>query len=527
MNDRMMWYRLRRDMFEQLRAEVRDRLGPEDADIERSRKVLEEELRGRWRVGGLDEISRAWRKHPVVLLGDFHALRQSQKTHRRLLESLPDRYVLGLECLHAKHQKLLDAYMAGRLSEIKFLKQVGWRENWGFPWENYRLLLDWARSVEAPVVALNSAHRRLSRRDQTAARLVGRARTRWPDRRIVIVFGDLHLTSEGLPQALIDQGVVESFPLRIFQNVEEAYFRLLKKGLDHQVDVIRWDAKTFAVQSVPPWVKWQNFLLWLEQSLDVELDEESPDPTDTVARMVEWLSRELGLKVDPKGLTVFHAGEDRLWSKLGRSAGARTLPWIELLIQDGRSFYLSKAGWGFLARSSVNHAASLAMQYVHDRCSGGARLSFQFPGDFERMIWVEAVAYFGSKVINPRRKSETLVDLRTSLSSHQAGDHGREALRLALAQKMKEMMEVSGRIPNVKLPPVRKRASWIAAGHLLGAMLGERLYHGYQQRVLSRELMGQLLKKPVSHPRFPMVYREILEIMEAVPPPFRSKKDRL
>lgn len=527
MTDRTTWYRLRRDMFEQLRAEVRDRLGPETPEIARARRALEAEVRRSWRVSNLEELGRAWSRSPVVLLGDFHALQQSQKTHLRLLAALPGQTLLGIECVRSRYQKELDAFLAGRLSEKNFLKKIRWSETWGFPWEHYRPLFDWARATGSPVVALNSPFKKLAKRETAAAQILARARARWPAHRMVVIFGDLHLSKSALPAAIETALALEHPPLRVFQNVEEAYFRLLKKGLDHQVDLIRWDSRTFAVQSVPPWVKWQNYLLWLDQNLDVELEGESPDATDTVARMVEWLVRDLELDVEASALTVFTAGEENLWTKIRRGTGAGARPWIELMIEDGRSFYLSKAGWGYLARPSVNHAASLAMQYVHDQLCGGSRLRFRFPEDLERVIWVEAVAYFGSKIINPKRKSETLGDLRSSLSSHQAEDHGREALRLALAQKMKEMMQVSGRTSTVRLPRVARDASWIAAGHLLGAMLGERLYHGYQQRVLSKDLLRRLLMKPMGHARFDLMYREILEIMEAVPAPFRSKKDRL
>lgn len=529
LTDRTTWYRLRRDMFEQLRAEVRDHLGPESSDIASARRALDAEVRRPWKVAVLEDLSREWARHKVILMGDFHALQQSQKIHLRLLTSLPGPVVLALECVRSSAQKELDAFMAGRLSEAAFLRKIKWDETWGFPWDHYRPMFLWARAAGVPVVALNSSFKKLSKRDEAAAKVIGRTRKKWPDRKVVVIFGDLHLGRSGLPAALRAQKVVEREPLRIFQNVEEAYFRLLKKGLDHKVDLIRWDARTYAVQSVPPWVKWQNYLLWFEQHLDAELEEEgeSPDPTDTVARMVGWLGRELELSTDASALTVFHASEEGLWSRIRKEAGERERPWLELMIEDGRSFFLSSAGWGYLARASVNHAASLAMQFLHDRTCGGARVRFRFPEDLERVIWVEAVAYFGSKIINPKRKSDTLADLRSSLSSHQAEDRGREALRLALAQRMKEMMDVSGRTSTIRLPQVRRKSSWIAAGHLLGAMLGERLYHGYSQRVLSRDLLHRLLMKPVGHERFDLMYREILEIMEAVPAPFRSKKDRL
>lgn len=528
MTDRSEWYRIRKEMFEQVLAEVRERLGPEPRELKAYREDYEAELGRRWKVSDRAELFEALLKNPLVLLADFHALQQSQKTHLRLLKGLQELgggpFVLALECLRPDHQVHIDRFMAGRISEKEFLKRVRWAE-WGFPWENYQPLFDWARASAVPVVGLDRREAKMSVRDRQAAKRLARIRRDFPDRRVIAVYGDLHLAGSRLPAELAKAMPDEAPPVRVFQNAEQVSLRLLKKGLDHKIDVVRYDRQTFSIQNVPPWVKWQNYLLWLDQSADADLGE-AGDITDPVAAWVRMLAREIGVDADPSGLTVYSADDPDLWSRIRKTAGASERPWIEMMIEDGRSFYLSKGGWGYLARPTVNHAAALAMQFVHDRLSGGAHLRFKMPDDFLKMIWIEAVAYFGSKIINPKRKSDTLADIRSSLASRRSDDRGREAMRLALSQKMSEMMAAGDRgWRGTELRPQAK-SSWIAASHLLGALLGERLYHGYRRRLLSGATLRAMLAKPLGH-QFPLIYQELLEIIESLPAPFHSKKEKL
>lgn len=516
-------------MFEHVLAQVQTRLGAESAELRAYRRSFENDLGKRWRVSTREELLASLEKRRLILLADFHALQQSQKTHLRLLEALEARgagpFVLALECVPATAQKAVNQFLDGTIAEKEFLKKARW-DSWGFPWEHYEPLFRWARRTKSPVLAVDLRQPRLKARDRFAAKRMAKVLGELPDHRLIAVFGDLHLAHDRLPAELAK--LQSEKPFRVFQNSEKAAFRLLKKGLDHKIDVIRFDPSTSSIQNIPPWVKWQNYLLWLDQSIDQELESgETPDLTDPVADLVRWMSRELGVDVDAGALTVYTADDPDLWARIRKTATGAERPWIEMMIEDERSFYLSSAGWGYLARPSVNHAASLAAQFMHDQLCGGAKVSFRFPQDFQKMIWIESIAFFGSKIVNPKRKSDTLADIRSSLSSRKADDRGREALRLALSQKMTEMMDLSGRESAATQIRPRMKASWIAASHLLGALMGERLYHGYRRRLISTGTIQAMLRKPLVHAQFSLIYRELVEIIEALPAPFRSKREKL
>lgn len=530
MTDRKNWIRIRQEMFRQLQAEVAARWGRESGEMRAYRTSYEQDLERRWTPARREVFLSEIVAQRMLLLADFHALQQSQKAHLRLFSALSEierPRILALECVDRRFQTVLDRYMAGRMTEKEFLKRVRWKEDWGFPWEHYRPLFQWAAQHKWTLVALNDGARsRLKARDRYAARKLCELATLRPEAQIIAIYGDLHCASDRLPKEIHDRSAGALNSCVVLQNPEPVYFKLLGRGLDHAVEVVRWNRQRWGLVSVPPWVKWQNYLLYLEHSADSELSE-GGDPTDQVAGYVRWLSKELHLNVKDSELSVYTAGDPDLWEKIRKTSSPREREWLELMIEDGRSFYLSTAGWGYLARPSVNHAAGLAMQYIHDQLCGGTRLRFEMPDDFLRMIWIEGFSYFGSKVINHKRKTDTLTDIRASLSSRQAEDKGREAMRLALSQKMHEMMVLAGRAPKSAAAKPRKKSSYIAAAHLLGGLMGERLYNGSRKGLLSARTLKVLLAKEVGHERFPLMYYEALEIIEALPVPFRSKKDKL
>jgi hypothetical protein len=159
--------------------------------------------------------------------------------------------------------------------------------------------------------------------------------------------------------------------------------------------------------------------------------------------------------------------------------------------------------------------------------SGRKLLSAEMPQDFLRWIWIEAVAYFGSKMINHKRKTDTIADIKASLSHKGPQDLGKEALQLALAQKMHELMVITGVPQHRLLAKPKKKASYRLAASLLGGMMGERLFGGYQKKLVSSGSVVSFMKKPLDNANFEAAYYGILEVVESLPTPFHSKKEKL
>ncbi|MCE3010166.1 MAG: ChaN family lipoprotein [Proteobacteria bacterium] len=525
--------RIRKSLYQQVMNHVTQLLGGESKGVSKYRRQFENEFRKRWKVAELKEIMAEIEEAQVVYLADFHALQQSQKAHMRILRLLRphrQRYLL-LECFEARHQKSLDLYMAGKISERDLLKAVEWKKNWGFPWEHYRPLLRWAYKSKVRVFGINLASgertaKSLHRRDQFAATKVSEILSRFPEAQAVVIFGDWHLAPAHLPRE-----VRKRFPtgkdVIVYQNSERLYFSLLEKNLDHSVDIVKLQKGVYCLQNVPPWVKWQNFLIYLESNSDLLLDEEDLDWTDDVAKYVSLLASDLGLRVPVDSFSVYSSGDDRLFEILGELPEAQEQKWFRGLVEEEVSFYLPELKVAYLGRPTVNQAAALAMSICFCELSRIKSYPWRMPSDFHKLIWWEAIQYFGSKLLNPKRKTDSLSDLRAGLQAKSPADRGREALQLALAQKMKDLLYLSGMGEPRSLPRPRKAFSYREAARLLGGLMGEKMYFAYRKRWLTLKTLTSLLRKTTDSENFEPTYLEILEILENWPEPFKSKRDKL
>ncbi|HWU45044.1 MAG TPA: hypothetical protein VN132_16440, partial [Bdellovibrio sp.] len=400
-----------------------------------------------------------------------------------------------------------------------------------------------------PLYGVNKSYKKrnattLKSRDIFAGKKIAELVNLYPEALVFVIYGDLHLADSHIPQEIV-QNLGRPFAkkiLRLFQNSEKIYFQLLKQDIESSTDLVSLSRNTFCLMSVPPWVKWQNYLMYLEQAYDENLlvefegeDEDDEDDsyedvldyTEHVGGYVKIISEELGCPLSTDQLSVYTARDTAFWVQVHERCDAKKIKWIEALIADERSFYLPEISGAYLARATVNHAASLAMQFVHAQMSEYQSLLSEMPRDFLRMIWIDAISYFGSKMINHKRKTDTIADIKASLASRNPSDLGKESLQLALAQKMHELMVITG-VPGHRLQAKpHKKWSYVVAAGLLGGMMGERLYAGYRENLISTKSILTFLKKSLSSENFEMAYYEILEVIESLPTPFHSKKEKL
>lgn len=530
------WIRIRQELFQQLQKHVQLLLGPESADLRGYREEFEGEFRKPWRASTRQQLFKEIESSDLVLLADFHALGQSQRSQLRILKGLDKKRstVLAVEFFEARHQHLIDGLIDGEISEKDFLQAIEWSKSWGFPWEHYRPLIRYAQKHGIRLYGLNRqvaerSGQSLKLRDDFAATRILEIRREHPESRVLVIFGDLHLASKHLPKSL-QRLRKRSEVLRIltvFQNSEKIYFRLLEKEQELTVDVVRLSRDQFCVVSVPPWVKWENYLLFLERHLDRELSGETVEYTDHVSRFIKVIATDFNIQLEVGSFSVYTPDDAKFWGLLEQRYQGRTLKSFRELIRESKSFYVPELQIAYLARPSVNHAAQLAMSVAHSQMSGWRQFPQPTSEDFLKMIWLEAVQYFGSKLINPKRKTDTIQDLRAALASRSPTDLGEEALKLALHQRMSEVLFLTGQ--NAKLNPARPRrtSSYREAARLLGGLLGEKLYTGFRKKVIGAPALLRLFSRPVDDPGFAAFYFELLEIVEGLPEPFLSKTDKM
>ncbi len=562
------WIKARRALLKSVKEDVRLRLGAMPEDLVAYEIEARKMARGRYRISSKSEVMAEVESADIVYGGDFHAHGPAQRTHFKILRHLaPERpVVLALECFDYRAQKHVDLFLTGKIDLEKLKKRVKWVEQWGFPFENYKSLIELARRRGWKIRAiglpadLTAGTGGLDRQDSMTAKALKKIMLNSPNALIYVLIGELHLTH--LPEK-VRREFRTARRLRevaIHINTESVYFQLAAKGLEHSVDVIRYGIAgkqkngvaskksepliRYCVLSSPPWVPWQSYLLHLDKSMELDWTdsgetEEDFDPTDHVKRLASWIASDLNLPLKKEvlsDLAVYSASDAKLWRKIESTHEGFEREFARRLMVKGASFMLPSAGVGCLAQMTVNHAAHLASEFLQMKVSGRKRELWRFPKDFQAAILVEALSYFGSKQVNHKRQAETFSDLRTELQTILPTDEGRDALRLALDQRMSELVYFHQGRKRKSLVKPTKSASYLEAALILGRMMGERLYVGFMAQKISKREIVRLFKTDVLARDFSREYDEIVyrlarvvgtEIAPGGVLPSRTRRERI
>jgi uncharacterized iron-regulated protein len=95
----------------------------------------------------------------VIYIGEMHSNFQAHEAQRKIIEELERRYpgkvAIGMEMFREPQQGALDRWTRGEFSELEFLKESKWYDNWGSDFGLYRGILNFARDRRLDIIALN------------------------------------------------------------------------------------------------------------------------------------------------------------------------------------------------------------------------------------------------------------------------------------------------------------------------------------------------------------------------------------
>jgi hypothetical protein len=388
------------------------------------------------------------RHHRFLLYGDFHTLRQSQRGLLRLLRAYAERLrtnkiVIALEMFKARDQAFIDDYLTGRLTEEEFLESVSYRTEWGFPWPNFKMILDFAQARGIPVIGINTdngGRDALAARDRFAAARLVDASERYPNHKIVCLIGEYHLADQHLPQALAREQARRKHrtgSLRVVNNIDRYYFQM-PRDTPSPTEYLQLRKDFYCIMNTPPWMKWQSFSMWEEMrhaglpqpsSIDGDLDsdfdldlssEDSFDVDYQFFQFVKNLSGFLEVKIDSSDLESFHiyfSPEGDFFPNLDdheEVLPAEAARLVERATIDGVHF-LPRSNTVLLTYVSINNLAEAAGQYLHTLLTGFNDTSGDHGEDFLRRILKSAIGMAASKILNPSRKCLELHHHRLAL----------------------------------------------------------------------------------------------------------------
>jgi uncharacterized iron-regulated protein len=103
----------------------------------------------------LDQLAEA----NVVYLGETHTQATDHEQQRLILEQLHQRVpqlIIGMEMFQRPYQAVLDAYIAGDITEAELRSQTEYDQRWGYDWDYYAPILRFAQTHQHRVLALNT-----------------------------------------------------------------------------------------------------------------------------------------------------------------------------------------------------------------------------------------------------------------------------------------------------------------------------------------------------------------------------------
>jgi hypothetical protein len=456
------------------------------------------------RVARQEEMIEAVLNTDLIYVGDYHTCNQSQRSFLRILKAIIQKdhdFIIGLELIHKRHQKVIDRFLSGKMSEKTFLEKIGLREHWVFDlWGNFKPLFDFARYHEIKIHGIDAAPigATIRERDRASAELIAKLIEADPKKRVFIFIGDLHVAPQHLPsdvRKILKRRKIEKDELILFENSEPIYWRLADRGIEDQVEVVTLPDGNFCRMHTPPLVCQQSYLNWLEhEEGEIDYDDAKASFMELVIRIAQFLRIRL-----PRGrddVEVFTCGDLSFLKRL-RDSGEFSKKEIDIIkrqILSSESYYIAKTRFVYLANLSMNHAAEEASHFIKHLCSGEEEPR-ELVDAFYANILHEALGFFGSKLINHKRKCYHEREFRELLTYfrtiHVPEDRRMEEETAHLVVEYKEY-ERKGK--PLRYTAIFKQSLdlFLSVTHALGYMLGDRLYYGMMSGAISRKEIRKL-----------------------------------
>jgi len=528
-------------MYNRLRDYARNVLGGLQPDLQKYFLEYQRDFGSFEAVTSSQELLDAIQKTHIAICGDYHTLAQAQRTVIRLLNPVisslkrEDRTViLVLEMLREGDEKAVEKYLAGELNESEFLKKIDFAGRWGFDWRNYREIFDFARESGLRIVGLSPKTSRppsLLKRDAFAARRLATLSEGLPGTLVFALIGDLHLGRRHLPHQLTRElsrrGIVRDSVV-VHQNNEKLYWKLAERGWEQHAEVVRLRPGVFCVMNTPPWIKLQSHLKWNEivsacgphtagGGIPIKGDraaaeayeeiEHADEIRDLVRSLRDFL--EVGLTRDDD-FSVRGPGDQKYLVNYLRRRGfsANELRTLQSGMRAFKSQFVPREQILYFSVVSLNHSASQAAAFLHAKLTGWDRVFLSPREDFYRQIWLESLAYFGSKVINHKRKCKGLFEIALqSVDAKLPADERRVAAfvheHLEGERRGKKLITLPTRFSGEK-----QIIHFAKASKLLGHLLGHALYRALMDETVGKTDLRTLFRFPF-HRTSPTAVRQL------------------
>jgi uncharacterized iron-regulated protein len=105
------------------------------------------------------QIINELNKANIVYLGEVHDSQKDHQAQLEIIQTLHDRdpkIAIAFEMFQRQFQPVFNEYIAGKINESQLKKQSEYEERWGFNWEYYAPILQFAKQNSLSLLALNT-----------------------------------------------------------------------------------------------------------------------------------------------------------------------------------------------------------------------------------------------------------------------------------------------------------------------------------------------------------------------------------
>lgn len=416
--------KLQQRLYQQAKSNAKE-LGAGDGDaILAYSKKFEQSLPSKFRKIERSDFFSYLSDADIVLYGDFHTLRQSQKGFVRLMQELAkfhprQKCLIAMETFKVKDQLSLENFLAEQLSEQEFLRRIDYENTWGFPWINYRTIINYAKRAQIPVFGINSdagGRDKLPIRDELCATMLKRLALQYRGYQIFCIVGEYHLADQQLPALLTNHRSKRKI-VRVVSNIDQYYFNLNfppEFTISHYLYLKK---DLFCVMDTPPWVKWQSYNFWEEQresgkQIDARegfYNELQLDLDYHFLSLVSDLVNFFAFTDNSAALSRFHlisGTPQQVITEVQRRGYAENKTILKhavvRLAVDG-FYFLENSKTILLAKVSLNNLAEMAGQFLYEIIAPLQTTDNPLANFYRRVVRF-TIGVLCSKIINPKRK---------------------------------------------------------------------------------------------------------------------------
>ena len=460
-------------------------------------------------VSGFGALCDAIADARLAYVADYHTSRLAQRTFVKIIRGVMqqvENIVFCLEFVPIEYQDPLDRYLLGKISERTFLRRIHYKEHWPYDiWPNFRPIFDLAIDHGIPIIAIDGdPSLSLSKRDQIAAKRIFKTLKLNLHSTVFVFTGQMHIVPSHLPAAVerlfSKSALIPPKKIIVYQNAEEIYWRLAEERLEG-AEIVKISDDSYCVNNTPPLVQQLSYLHW------INYDEELLEYTE-LQNTVKTIIRTLGkfLKVPfqtsirmlrvltPGDLDLMQCIEDGLLTDTEKEQ-------ILSSVESDESACIPSLRAIYLSTLSLNHAAEEASHFLKQHVSG-AIVPAGIKDRFYFYILNEACGFFGSKIMNPKRKTEHQGKLRSIVAAARKRKGKRtpfeKAAEFSLAHINFEVQKSNLKRRTFTL--ITDPKVFNAAAHILGYILGDRLYYSLTSGLVSKSTVRDLFLSPFDGP---------------------------